>query len=75
MSLRGCLKSNFQMIFCQIRGSLHSPTSELIIPSQVLRNCRKGVETRWQTSDLLLEDEGIVQLTNSKEVTKVIVRA
>ena len=41
----------------------------MVIPSQA--RMREGVETRRQTSH---RDEGIVQLTNSKEAMKMVVR-
>ncbi len=41
----------------------------MAIPSQV-RQCRKGVETSWQTSHV---EEGIVQTTNPKGVAKAVV--
>ncbi len=46
----------------------------MVIPSQSLPHCgdEEGVETRWQAP--AKRGEGIVQLTNSKEAIKIVVR-
>lgn len=43
----------------------------MVIPSQAPLS-EEGVETRWQAP--ALRGEGIVQLTNSKEAIKIVVR-